>query len=186
MSGSIGGQFVLATISKHDIGGIIAILVGIAVLVFGLMRAAIPVMPAQRSGSIILTASVSGLTAWSHAAPYCATKAAVIQLAKVAAVEYARDGIRVNCVCPGTFRSGIHAGLPPVQDLARITRRALAARTVVEQAKGVIADQTGLDMAASFDRLRALADQRGQPLETVARDLVSSTTRPAPRPPAGD
>jgi 3-oxoacyl-[acyl-carrier protein] reductase len=36
----------------------------------------------------------------------------VIQLAKVAAVEYARDGIRVNCVCPGTFRSGIHAGLP--------------------------------------------------------------------------
>ena len=77
------------------------------------IRAAVPVMRAQQSGSIILTASVSGLTAWSHAAPYCATKAAVIQLAKVAAVEYARDGIRVNCVCPGTFRSGIHAELPP-------------------------------------------------------------------------
>jgi meso-butanediol dehydrogenase / (S,S)-butanediol dehydrogenase / diacetyl reductase len=77
------------------------------------IRAAVPVMRAQRSGSIILTASVSGLTAWSHAAPYCATKAAVIQLAKVAAVEYARDGMRVNCVCPGTFRSGIHAELPP-------------------------------------------------------------------------
>jgi len=77
------------------------------------IRAAVPVMRAQKSGSIILTASVSGLTAWSHAAPYCATKAAVIQLAKVAAVEYARDGIRVNCVCPGTFRSGIHAELPP-------------------------------------------------------------------------
>jgi hypothetical protein len=41
MPGSIDGQFVLATISKHDIGGIIAILVGIAVLVFGLLRAAI-------------------------------------------------------------------------------------------------------------------------------------------------
>ena len=36
----------------------------------------------------------------------------MIQLAKVAAVEYARDGIRVNCVCPGTFRSAIHAELP--------------------------------------------------------------------------
>ena len=60
-----------------------------------------------------LTASVAGLTAWSHAAPYCATKAAVIQLAKVAAVEYARDGIRVNCVCPGTFVSRIHDELPP-------------------------------------------------------------------------
>jgi len=77
------------------------------------IRAAVPVMRAQQSGSIVLTASVSGLTAWSHAAPYCATKAAVIQLAKVAAVEYARDGIRVNCVCPGTFRSGIHEDLPP-------------------------------------------------------------------------
>jgi 3-oxoacyl-[acyl-carrier protein] reductase len=77
------------------------------------IRAAVPVMRAQRSGSIVLTASVSGLTAWSHAAPYCATKAAVIQLAKVAAVEYARDGIRVNCVCPGTFRSAIHDSLPP-------------------------------------------------------------------------
>ena len=77
------------------------------------IRAAVTVMRPQHSGSVILTASVSGLTAWSHAAPYCATKAAVIQLAKVAAVEYARDGIRVNCVCPGTFRSAIHDGLPP-------------------------------------------------------------------------
>jgi meso-butanediol dehydrogenase/(S,S)-butanediol dehydrogenase/diacetyl reductase len=77
------------------------------------IRAAVGVMRPQHTGSIVLTASVSGLTAWSHAAPYCATKAAVIQLAKVAAVEYARDGIRVNCVCPGTFRSAIHDGLPP-------------------------------------------------------------------------
>jgi len=76
------------------------------------ISAAVPIMREQKSGSIILTASVAGLTAWSHAAPYCATKAAVIQLAKVGAVEYARDGIRVNCVCPGTFLSGIHDELP--------------------------------------------------------------------------
>jgi 3-oxoacyl-[acyl-carrier protein] reductase len=46
----------------------------------------------------------------------------VIQLAKVAAVEYARDGIRVNCICPGTFRSAIHDDLPP-EALDPIARR---------------------------------------------------------------
>ena len=60
----------------------------------------------ERSFRVNLLGAVNGI-------PYCATKAAVIQLAKVAAVEYARDGIRVNCVCPGTFRSAIHDGLPP-------------------------------------------------------------------------
>jgi 3-oxoacyl-[acyl-carrier protein] reductase len=76
------------------------------------IKAAVPVMRQQKSGSIVLTASVAGMTAWSHSGPYCATKAAVISVAKVAAIEYAKDGIRVNCVCPGTFLSGIHEGLP--------------------------------------------------------------------------
>ena len=76
------------------------------------IRASVPVMRAQKSGSIILTASVAGLTAWTHSSPYCVTKAGVIHLAKVAAVEYARDGIRVNCVCPGTFLSAMHTDLP--------------------------------------------------------------------------
>jgi meso-butanediol dehydrogenase / (S,S)-butanediol dehydrogenase / diacetyl reductase len=76
------------------------------------IRAAVGPMREQKWGSIVLTASVSGLTAWSHASPYCVTKAGVIHLAKVAAVEYARDGIRINCVCPGTFVSQMHADLP--------------------------------------------------------------------------
>ncbi|HEY2563620.1 MAG TPA: SDR family NAD(P)-dependent oxidoreductase [Acidimicrobiales bacterium] len=77
------------------------------------IRAAVPAMRQRGSGSIVLTASVAGLTAWTHTSPYCVTKAAVIHLAKVAGLEYARDGIRVNCVCPGTFLSAIHRDLPP-------------------------------------------------------------------------
>jgi NAD(P)-dependent dehydrogenase (short-subunit alcohol dehydrogenase family) len=76
------------------------------------IHAGVGPMRNQGSGSIILTASVAGMTAWTHSSPYCVTKAGVIHLAKVAAVEYARDGIRVNCVCPGTFVSAMHASLP--------------------------------------------------------------------------
>ena len=76
------------------------------------MHAVIPWMRANGGGSIINTASVAGLTAWSHTSPYCTTKAALIHLSKVAAIEYAAEGIRVNSVCPGTFFTKIHEGLP--------------------------------------------------------------------------
>jgi 3-oxoacyl-[acyl-carrier protein] reductase len=75
--------------------------------------AAVRVMRRSGSGSIINTASIAGLTAWTHSAPYGASKAAVIHLTKMAAVEYARDGIRVNCVCPGSFTSAMQAKVPP-------------------------------------------------------------------------
>ncbi len=62
--------------------------------------------------SIVNIASVSGLTAWAYAAPYCASKAGVIHLTRVAALEYAKEGIRVNAVCPGTFPTALHESLP--------------------------------------------------------------------------
>jgi NAD(P)-dependent dehydrogenase (short-subunit alcohol dehydrogenase family) len=52
-------------------------------------------------GSIINIASILGLRQGMHVAPYAVSKAAAIQLTKVAALELARFGIRVNCLCPG-------------------------------------------------------------------------------------
>jgi len=75
------------------------------------VRAAARVMR-ERGGAVVNTASVAALTAWPYVAPYCASKAGVVHLTRVAAVEYARERIRVNCVCPGTFPSAIHDNMP--------------------------------------------------------------------------
>ncbi|MGH3898098.1 MAG: SDR family NAD(P)-dependent oxidoreductase [Pseudonocardiaceae bacterium] len=64
-------------------------------------------------GAIILIGSVEGAQpAWSHA-HYCASKAAVIHFARTAALEYGRDGIRVNSVSPGLiWRDGLDREWP--------------------------------------------------------------------------
>jgi NAD(P)-dependent dehydrogenase (short-subunit alcohol dehydrogenase family) len=67
---------------------------------------ALPVMEKQGSGAIINIASSSGLR-WTGSAQvaYAATKAAVIQLTRVVAVQYAPKGIRVNSVVPGQLHT---------------------------------------------------------------------------------
>ena len=71
------------------------------------MKYALPVMVEQESGSIISTASVAGLVGWHGAAAYSATKAAVVNLTRTAAIEYAKYGVRVNCICPGVIQTAM-------------------------------------------------------------------------------
>jgi len=71
---------------------------------------AAPIMKAQRSGSIISTASVAGL--WGNIGPhdYSVCKAAIIHLAKSAAIELAPYKVRSNAVCPGAVATPIVIG----------------------------------------------------------------------------
>lgn len=68
--------------------------------VFFTCQAAMPALRAAK-GSATLIASDAGLQANRGAAVYCASKAAVVLLAKTLALDLARDGVRVNAVCPG-------------------------------------------------------------------------------------
>ena len=68
-------------------------------------------------GSAVLTASASGLKAEPNTAAYGASKAAVIQLAKVAAKEAAPRRIRVNAIAPGGVDTPIWDDVPFFQDL---------------------------------------------------------------------
>lgn len=52
-------------------------------------------------------------------APYCASKAAIINMTKSDAIDYSADDIRVNCVCPGVITTPMTTGNQEVEDMLR-------------------------------------------------------------------
>ncbi|WP_372778670.1 SDR family NAD(P)-dependent oxidoreductase [Litorivivens sp.] len=65
-----------------------------------LSRAAIPHLLKQK-GNIVNMASIAGLMGQAYTSGYCASKAAVVMLSKSIALEYAKQGLRCNAICPG-------------------------------------------------------------------------------------
>jgi NAD(P)-dependent dehydrogenase (short-subunit alcohol dehydrogenase family) len=95
------------------------------------LKHVLPAMMKNGGGSIIMTSSIAGLRAEvPEVAPasYGASKAAIINLTQVAAMEYVRDGIRVNCIAPGMHKS----------ELARPRNMTVSAERIEEEEKRVL------------------------------------------------
>jgi NAD(P)-dependent dehydrogenase (short-subunit alcohol dehydrogenase family) len=69
--------------------------------IFGCSRSAIPHMIERGGGSVVNIGSVAATVGFATDAAYCASKGAVHALTRQMALDYAADGVRVNCVAPG-------------------------------------------------------------------------------------
>ena len=107
---------------------------------FLVSRAVAQVMVRQRGGKIINVSSILGKIAARNMAGYCASKAAVIQLTRVMALELARDNIQVNALCPGYV-------------LTEFNRDFFAS----EAGKGLVKRMIPLNRVGTLDELRSTA-----------------------------
>ena len=97
--------------------------------VFLFSRYVIPLMEKSGSGSIINTGSGWGLKGGANAAAYCAAKGGVVNLTRAMAIDHGKEGIRVNCICPGDtdtellHEEAVQLGIPEREFMKKATDR---------------------------------------------------------------
>ncbi len=116
-------------------------------------------MTQQGGGAIVNTASAAGLVGSRRLSAYVVSKHAVVGLTKAAALEYARDGIRVNAVCPGIIdtpmvrrliggrEADYESAIPARQPIGRLGKPEEIAESIVWLCSDAASLVTGLAMA---------------------------------------
>jgi 3-oxoacyl-[acyl-carrier protein] reductase len=104
------------------------------------VRAALPYLRRSSSARIVNIASTEGWGATKYASAYTAAKHGVIGLTKSLALEFGREGITVNCVCPGPILTGMTAAIPESDRAVFAKRRTALGRygTPEEVAHGTL------------------------------------------------
>ena len=92
------------------------------------VRAALPWLRRSDAGRIVNIASTDGLGATKYGSPYTAAKHGVIGLTRSLAVELGREGITVNCVCPGPVNTRMTEAIPADQKAVFAKRRTALGR----------------------------------------------------------
>lgn len=113
-----------------------------------------PEMRARKTGSIIIMSSIGGMIGTATIGPYNITKAANFQLARNLAVEFGRDGVRVNCIAPGVIRTDFARAL--WEDEAN-TQRVVAATPL--NRLGEVDDIAGAAVFLASDHARFITGQ---------------------------
>ncbi len=99
--------------------------------VFNMTKAFLPGMVARKAGVVVNIASVAGLVAVRDRLAYVTTKFAVVGLTKAMALDHARDGVRVNCICPGRVETPfVLARLKEYPDPAAARREMTASQPI--------------------------------------------------------
>jgi NAD(P)-dependent dehydrogenase (short-subunit alcohol dehydrogenase family) len=118
-------------------------------------RASLPHLVASGRGSIVNLTSVAGLRAWPEDPAYNASKAAVELLTRTIAVDYARDGVRANCLAPGVVEAGLTDSATEPAERERLVRMHPIGRTgraseVAEAAAWLASDASSFTTGATL------------------------------------